>query len=127
YAHSTDCDNGGKSDTSVGTSRNLVVDGRDIGTTVFPNAELKVYLVAQAETRAQRRHTELVAQSALKNEPAPSYQEVLDDLIARDQADLHRVHSPLQRANDAVDLDTTNLTIDDQVTTIVQWARQKGA
>ncbi|KAJ1979430.1 hypothetical protein H4R34_002827 [Dimargaris verticillata] len=127
YAQPTNGDDGTHRNASAGKSRNLVVDGRDIGTVVFPNAELKVYLIAQAEIRAQRRHAELVALSALKGRSAPSYREVLDDLMARDQSDLHRVHSPLKRASDAVDLDTTKLTIDDQVAQIVQWARQRGA
>lgn len=91
-------------DTAKGVS--IVMDGRDIGTKVLPDATLKLYITASAEVRALRRYTELRDKGE-----APVYHEVLDDIVERDYNDTHRAASPLQRAEDAVLLDTSNMTI----------------
>ena len=96
----------------------IVMDGRDIGTKVLPNATLKVYLTATAEVRALRRYAEL----RVKGE-APAYHCVLDDLVERDYNDMHRAASPLQRAEDAQLLDTSNLTLKQSVDELVHLAR----
>ncbi|KAJ1658486.1 hypothetical protein IWQ61_002285 [Dispira simplex] len=99
----------------------LVIDGRDIGTAVFPQAELKIYLVAQARVRAQRRLEELAYQAQLEDptKPIPTLDELTKQLETRDQADLTREHSPLRKPSDAVEIDTTQLTIDQQVDRII--------
>lgn len=93
----------------MGREKGIVMDGRDIGTTVFPEAEMKVFVTASAETRARRRFDELKA----KNMDA-SYDEVLANLRERDHIDETRAESPLRKAADAVTLDNSDLTIDEQ-------------
>lgn len=85
------------------------MDGRDIGTVVFPDAELKVFVTATAEVRAQRRYDELLG----KGEEA-SYEEILANVIERDRIDSTREVSPLRQADDAILLDNSNLTIPQQ-------------
>lgn len=89
--------------------RGIVMDGRDIGTVVFPDAELKVFLVASAEIRAQRRYNELIA----KGEEV-SYDDILENVKQRDYLDQTREESPLVKADDALELDNGNLTIEEQ-------------
>ena len=96
----------------------IVMDGRDIGTKVLPNATLKIYLTATAEVRALRRYAELRGKGE-----APAYHCVLDDLVERDYNDMHRAASPLQRAEDAQLLDTSNLTLKQSVDELVRLAR----
>ena len=96
----------------------IVMDGRDIGTKVLPNATLKIYLTATAEVRALRRYAELRGKGE-----APAYHCVLDDLVERDYNDMHRAASPLQRAEDAQLLDTSNLTLRQSVDEVVRLAR----
>ena len=96
----------------------IVMDGRDIGTKVLPNATLKLYLTATAEVRALRRYAELRGKGE-----APAYHCVLDDLVERDYNDMHRAASPLQRAEDAQLLDTSNLTLRQSVDEVVRLAR----
>lgn len=93
----------------MGREKGIVMDGRDIGTTVFPDAEMKVFVTASAETRARRRFDELKA----KNMDA-SYDEVLANLRERDHIDETRAESPLRKAADAVTLDNSDMTIDEQ-------------
>lgn len=93
-----------------GRERGIVMDGRDIGTTVFPDAELKIYLNASAETRAMRRWKELQA----KGDTSTTYEQVLDNVLTRDHIDSTREVSPLRRADDAIDLDNSSMTIDEQ-------------
>lgn len=93
----------------MGRSRGIVMDGRDIGTTVFPDAELKIYLDASAATRAQRRFKELVEKGS-----HVTYEEVLANVVHRDEIDRTRTESPLRRADDAVDLDNSRMTLDEQ-------------
>lgn len=94
---------------ALGHDKAIVMDGRDIGTTVFPDAELKIFVNASAEMRARRRFLEL----SEKGEPV-NYEEVLANVVRRDHIDETREESPLRRAEDAVDLDNSNMTIDEQ-------------
>lgn len=92
-----------------GDERGIVMDGRDIGTTVFPDAELKIFVNASAETRARRRFLEMVAKG-----DAISYEDVLANVVHRDHLDETREESPLRRAADAIDLDNSEMTLDEQ-------------
>ena len=91
-------------------NRRVVMDGRDIGTTVFPDAELKIFMTADKNVRAQRRMDELVA----KGETV-TFQEILDNLEQRDYIDSHRAASPLRQAPDALVLDNTHMTFEQQL------------
>lgn len=93
----------------MGQDKGIVMDGRDIGTTVFPDAELKIYVTASAEVRAQRRYDELVA----KGMPA-DFEDILKNVKERDYIDSHREVSPLRKADDALELDNSNMTIAEQ-------------
>ena len=90
-------------------AKGFVMDGRVIGTVVFPDAELKIYVTASPEVRAQRRLDELKA----KGEVA-SFEEVLENVKTRDHIDMTRVESPLRKADDALELDNSHLTIAEQ-------------
>ncbi len=103
----------------LGRLGGVVMDGRDIGTVVFPDAELKIYLVASVEERARRRLKELQQ----KGQSLP-LEEIMDDIRYRDAQDMGRKHGPLRKAPDAVEIDTTHLTIDQQVEKIVTLAQQ---
>lgn len=94
---------------ALGRDKAIVMDGRDIGTTVFPDAELKIFVNASAEMRARRRFLEM----SEKGEPV-NYEEVLANVVRRDHIDETREESPLRRAEDAIDLDNSNMTIDEQ-------------
>ena len=94
---------------AMGYAKGIVMDGRDIGTVVFPDAELKVYVTARPEVRARRRLEELQA----KGEKA-SYEEVLENVKTRDHIDMTRAESPLRKADDAVLLDNSDMTLDEQ-------------
>ena len=94
---------------ALGKTTGIVMDGRDIGTTVFPHAELKIFVTASAETRAKRRLDELKA----KGENI-SYQEVLKNVQERDYIDQNRSESPLKKADDAILLDNSNMTLEEQ-------------
>jgi cytidylate kinase len=93
----------------MGVEKGIVMDGRDIGTVVFPDAELKIFLTASPEVRAQRRFAELMA----KNEMV-SYEEVLANVRERDERDQNREESPLRQANDAILIDNSDLTPTEQ-------------
>ena len=93
----------------MGVDKGIVMDGRDIGTVVFPRAELKIFVTASAEVRAQRRYDELQQ----KGMPA-RYDDILKNVQERDYIDSHREVSPLRKADDAIELDNSNLTIDEQ-------------
>jgi cytidylate kinase len=86
------------------------MDGRDIGTVVFPNAELKIFMTAQPEIRAKRRYDEL-----LQNGVNITFAEVEQNIIQRDYIDSHRDASPLKKAVDAITLDNSNMSIDEQM------------
>ena len=95
---------------AFGVEKGIVMDGRDIGTTVFPDAELKIYVNASAETRAKRRWIELRE----KGDNTTTYEDVLDNVRTRDHIDSTRKESPLRRADDAIDLDNDNMSIEQQ-------------
>lgn len=93
----------------MGLEGGIIMDGRDIGTTVFPNAELKIFVTASAEIRAQRRYDELTAKGETCN-----MEEILRNVEERDYIDTHREISPLRQADDAIVLDNSHLTIEEQ-------------
>lgn len=93
----------------MGSHGGIVMDGRDIGTVVFPNAELKVFVTASAEVRAMRRYKELIAKGM-----EADYDEILRNVVERDRIDSTREVSPLRKADDAIELDNSNITIAEQ-------------
>ena len=97
---------------------NVIMDGRDIGTVVLPNASLKIYLTASAESRAQRRYKELCEKGE-----SVDYQSVLDDLNRRDYEDTHREIAPLKKADDATLLDTSNMTLDESINSVISMIK----
>ena len=99
---------------AMGRNGGVVMDGRDIGTVVFPNAELKLFLTARPEVRAQRRFDELVGKGQ-----QPVYAEVLADVNDRDYRDTHRAESPLRQADDAIVVDNSDMTPDQQMAKII--------
>ena len=98
-----------KQQQEMGEGKGIVMDGRDIGTTVFPNAELKIFVTADARVRAQRRYDELKA----KEMPA-NFDDILKNVEERDYIDTHREVSPLRKADDAIVLDNSHMTIPEQ-------------
>ena len=104
---------------AYGKSKGIVMDGRDIGTTVFPDADLKIFVNAPAEVRAKRRFLELQA----KGEQT-TYEEILANVVSRDLADTTREESPLRRAEDAIDLDNGNMTIEEQNAWLIEKYEQ---
>lgn len=94
---------------AMGTEKGIVMDGRDIGTTVFPNAELKIFVTASAQTRAQRRFNEMIEKGQ-----NPTFEEILANVTHRDHIDETRAESPLRRADDALLLDNSHMTIEEQ-------------
>lgn len=94
----------------MGERRGVVMDGRDIGTVVFPDAELKIYMTADPKVRAERRYAELRTKG-----DEVSFDEVLDNVISRDEADMNRAISPLRKADDAVVLDNSRMTVGEQM------------
>ena len=99
----------------MGKSKGIVMDGRDIGTTVFPDAEMKVFVTASAEVRAQRRYDELAARG-----DNPNFDEILENVQQRDHLDQTREISPLRKADDAVLLDNGNMTREEQMEWLVE-------
>lgn len=93
----------------MGVEKGIVMDGRDIGTVVFPNAELKIFVTASAEVRAQRRYDELKAKGM-----AADFEDILRNVKERDYIDSHRDISPLKKSDDAIELDNSHLTIEEQ-------------
>ena len=100
---------------AMGIEKGIVMDGRDIGTVVFPQAELKLFLTASPEVRAERRYKELQAKGE-----APVWEEVLADVNDRDYRDTHRAESPLRQAEDAVVVDNSNMTREEQMAYIIE-------
>ena len=94
----------------MGQSRGVVMDGRDIGTVVFPDAELKLFMTADAKVRAERRYAELTAKG-----DAVTFEEILENVISRDEADVNRAISPLRRADDAIELDNSYMSVEEQM------------
>lgn len=110
----------------MGKRRGVVMDGRDIGTVVFPDAELKVFLVADASERAKRRYAELVEKSR-NSDSVPPVEELEQEILLRDRKDAERTHAPLRKHDDAVEVDTSGLTIDEQVTLVYKLVLEKTA
>jgi len=104
----------------MGQERGIVMDGRDIGTVVFPDAELKIFMNSSAETRAQRRFKELIEKGQ-----NVSYEEVLKNVQERDYIDSHREDSPLIIADDAITIDNSNLSKKEQFEQVLQLVNQK--
>lgn len=101
---------------NMGKQKGIVMDGRDIGTTVFPDAELKIFVTASAEVRAQRRYDELKARG-----DNPDYSEILENVQLRDHIDQTREVSPLKKADDALLLDNSNMTREEQE----EWLKEQ--
>ena len=99
----------------MGEAKGIVMDGRDIGTTVFPNAEMKIFVTASAEVRAQRRYDELTARGDNAN-----FQEILENVLQRDHIDQTREVSPLKQADDALLLDNSNMTREEQMNWLIE-------
>jgi cytidylate kinase len=104
----------------MGREKAVVMDGRDIGTVVFPNAELKMFMTAEVLVRAFRRQKELLLRDQMID-----LDEVIDNLIQRDRIDTTRTESPLRQAEDAIVMDTTHITIDEQVDEVIRLALAK--
>ena len=94
----------------MGRERGVVMDGRDIGTVVFPDAELKIFMTADAQVRAERRYAELTAKG-----DKVTMEEILENVISRDKADMERAISPLRQAEDAVVLDNSHMSVEEQM------------
>lgn len=103
---------------SMGTKKSVIMDGRDIGTNVLKDAEYKIFLTASAQERAERRYSEL-----LKRGESISYEDVLNDIQKRDYDDSTRALNPLRKADDAVEVDTTGLNIDEVVERVLKEIR----
>ena len=105
---------------AMGESKGIVMDGRDIGTVVFPKAELKIFVTASPDIRVQRRFLELSAKNA-----AITVDEIAENLQHRDLIDTTREHSPLKQADDALVLDNSNMTREAQLDIALQWAQKR--
>ena len=107
---------------NVAKTQSVIMDGRDIGTVVLPDAEIKIFLVAAAEERAKRRYKELLERG--QNVP---FEEVLQDIVQRDYNDEHRAESPLKQAEDAIRLDTSLLDFEQSYQAVLEIAKSKMA
>jgi cytidylate kinase len=110
-----------KQQRTIGLNKGVVMDGRDIGTVVFPNAELKIFMTAQPEIRAQRRLAEL----RQKGDVLTSFEEVLENLSSRDLQDSTRANSPLLQAADAIVIDNSNLNREEQKALAMRLVNEK--
>ncbi|MFY7664486.1 (d)CMP kinase [Flavobacterium sp.] len=104
----------------MGEEKGIVMDGRDIGTVVFPNAELKLFVTASAEIRAKRRYDELLAKGEIV-----SYDEIFQNVVERDRIDSSRSDSPLVKAADAIEIDNSNLSREQQFELILKLAHER--
>jgi cytidylate kinase len=104
----------------MGRKRGVVMDGRDIGTVVFPNAELKIYMTADPMVRAERRYKELSAKG-----DSVTLEEVYENVVSRDKADMTRAISPLRKADDAIVLDNGGMTLEEEMVWFNEVFRQK--
>ena len=105
---------------AMGETKGIVMDGRDIGTVVFPKAELKIFVTASPDIRVQRRFLELSAKS-----PEITVEEISENLQHRDLIDTTREHSPLKQADDALVLDNSSMSREEQLTIALQWAQER--
>ncbi len=104
----------------IARENNVIMDGRDIGTVVLPDAQVKIFLTASPEERANRRYKEL-----LEKPGCPSYQEILDDIIKRDHNDMHRETAPLKQADDAILFDTSAMGLEESAAKLTALIREK--
>lgn len=104
----------------IAKANNCIMDGRDIGTVVLPNAQVKVFLTATAEERARRRYKDL-----LQKDPDTKYEDVLADLVQRDYNDSHRAIAPLKPAQDSILLDTTGMTLEESIAKMIQLIKER--
>ncbi|MBO5104537.1 MAG: (d)CMP kinase [Ruminococcus sp.] len=104
----------------IAKENNVIMDGRDIGTVVLPHADVKIFLTASAEERANRRYKEL-----MEKPNCPCYEEILSDIVERDRNDMNRPVAPLKQADDAVLVDTTNLTLEQSANEIIRIINEK--
>ena len=109
-----------KQQQALGKKRNIVMDGRDIGTTVFPNADLKIFMTASPQVRAERRFAELSAKGEVL-----TMEEVKENLSHRDHIDSTRAESPLRQADDAIVLDNSELNQEEQLKFVIDLVKQK--
>lgn len=109
-----------KQQQSIGNQKGVVMDGRDIGTVVFPNAELKLFMTASAETRAIRRYDELIQRG-----DKVAFEDVLENVKSRDHIDSTRKDSPLIKAKDAIEIDNSNLSLKEQFEKVYDLALHK--
>lgn len=105
---------------NMAASSNVIMDGRDIGTVVLPNADLKIYLTASSKERAERRYKELIAKGIDCN-----IEEIEKDIIDRDNQDMNREVSPLKKADDAILIDSSNMSIDEVADKIIELFHEK--
>lgn len=111
---------------AMGEKKGIVMDGRDIGTAVFPNAELKIFVTASAKVRAQRRYDELMNKAKKEEEKAAlNYEEILKNVEERDYIDSHRETAPLRKAEDAIILDNSEMTIEEQNSWLLEKYQEK--
>ena len=106
----------------VAKSKNIIMDGRDIGTVVLPNANLKIFMIASAEERARRR----MAERELKGNNTQTLEETIQEICERDRKDSTREINPLRKADDAIEIDSSHLSIDEVVAKITQLVRERG-
>ena len=104
----------------IARENNIIMDGRDIGTVILPNADVKIFLTASAEERANRRYKELA-----EKPDCPPYEDILKDIIQRDYQDTHRETAPLKQAEDAVLVDTTKLDLEQSAEEITRIIKEK--
>jgi len=104
----------------MGKERGIVMDGRDIGTTVFPDAELKIFVTANVDVRVERRYKELIITNQTITKEA-----IKENLLERDRIDSSRAVSPLKKADDAIELDNSFITREEQLAIALQWAKEK--
>lgn len=109
-----------KAQREIALEHGVVMDGRDIGTVVFPNAQVKIFLTAAPEKRAQRRYLEF-----LEKRREISFEQVLQDMISRDKMDETRAQAPLKQAQDAVKVDTTELDLEESIYQIIEIIKHK--
>ena len=111
---------------AMGEKKGIVMDGRDIGTAVFPHAELKIFVTASAKVRAQRRYDELMNKAKTEEEKAAlNYEEILKNVEERDYIDSHRETAPLRKAEDAIILDNSEMTIEEQNSWLLEKYQEK--
>lgn len=104
----------------MGKEKGIVMDGRDIGTTVFPDAELKIFVTANVDVRVDRRYKELIITN-----PTITKEAIKENLLERDRIDSSRAVSPLKKADDAIELDNSFITREEQLAIALQWAKEK--